>query len=373
MTALQWPGPALGQPVPPLPRRSLAPSPRKTRAGSAAAAPEPKPIPTAPHGAWAAAGSAARPSGWIRARPSSSPISRDPAPSRASGSPGRSVATSSCACTGTSRRTPRSRPRCRTSLPCLGQPRKATAGPLAQVSSLPIAVNPNQRLELLLADALPPPLPHHAREPAPGPAAALLLPGQLHPHRHSRRRRLLPTPNSGAPTPSPMARNSPSSPAFVDAAITSEHRSAGACWTTVGGARARSKFFLDGDSEFPTICGTGTEDYVGGAYDWMRGRRVTAPTPRRSWACTRSSSQTATDSPSIARHVPLPRPRSHRFQRDLRVTIQDLGFHPDRDFDGRGSLFMARQDDICSVAYWYQTLPTAALPARFRTDVSNPA
>src|SRR3984893_12180537 len=28
------------------------------------------------------------------------------------------------------------------------------------------------------------------------------------------------------------------------------------------------KFFLDGDSEFPTICGTGTEDYFGGAYDW---------------------------------------------------------------------------------------------------------
>ena len=51
-----------------------------------------------------------------------------------------------------------------------------------------------------------------------------------------------------------------------------------------------------------------------------------------------------------------------RFQSDLRVTIQDLGFHPDRDFDGKGSLFMARQDDICSVAYWYQTLPTAPFP-----------
>ncbi|HOV69504.1 MAG TPA: DUF2961 domain-containing protein, partial [Clostridia bacterium] len=29
------------------------------------------------------------------------------------------------------------------------------------------------------------------------------------------------------------------------------------------------KFYIDGDTEFPTICGTGTEDYVGGAYDWM--------------------------------------------------------------------------------------------------------
>ena len=26
------------------------------------------------------------------------------------------------------------------------------------------------------------------------------------------------------------------------------------------------KFFLDGDDEYPTICGTGTEDYVGGAW-----------------------------------------------------------------------------------------------------------
>src|SRR5215212_3503139 len=28
------------------------------------------------------------------------------------------------------------------------------------------------------------------------------------------------------------------------------------------------KFFLDGDQEYPTICGTGTEDYFGGAYDF---------------------------------------------------------------------------------------------------------
>jgi hypothetical protein len=28
------------------------------------------------------------------------------------------------------------------------------------------------------------------------------------------------------------------------------------------------KFFMDGDSDFPTICGTGTEDYFGGCYNW---------------------------------------------------------------------------------------------------------
>ena len=28
------------------------------------------------------------------------------------------------------------------------------------------------------------------------------------------------------------------------------------------------KFFMDGDTEFPTICGTGTEDYFCGSYDF---------------------------------------------------------------------------------------------------------
>ena len=28
------------------------------------------------------------------------------------------------------------------------------------------------------------------------------------------------------------------------------------------------KFFMDGDGEFPTICGTGTEDYFCGAYNF---------------------------------------------------------------------------------------------------------
>ena len=30
------------------------------------------------------------------------------------------------------------------------------------------------------------------------------------------------------------------------------------------------KFFLDGDGEYPTICGTGTEDYFGGAWGFFK-------------------------------------------------------------------------------------------------------
>ena len=28
------------------------------------------------------------------------------------------------------------------------------------------------------------------------------------------------------------------------------------------------KFYMDGDQDFPTICGTGTEDYFGGAWNF---------------------------------------------------------------------------------------------------------
>lgn len=55
-------------------------------------------------------------------------------------------------------------------------------------------------------------------------------------------------------------------------------------------------------------------------------------------------------------HIPDP----IRFQQDLRVTIQALGWRS----SGR---YLPLQDDIASVAYWYQTLPTApfsALPDR---------
>jgi hypothetical protein len=44
-----------------------------------------------------------------------------------------------------------------------------------------------------------------------------------------------------------------------------------------------------------------------------------------------------------------------RFARDLRVTIQALGWRQDRRY-------LPLQDDIASVAYWYQTLPTAPFP-----------
>lgn len=48
-----------------------------------------------------------------------------------------------------------------------------------------------------------------------------------------------------------------------------------------------------------------------------------------------------------------------RFEEDLRVTIQDLGWRTHIHGTGR---YLPRQDDLASVAYWYQTLPTNPFP-----------
>ena len=47
-----------------------------------------------------------------------------------------------------------------------------------------------------------------------------------------------------------------------------------------------------------------------------------------------------------------------RFDTDLRVTIQALGWRPDKE-----RRYLPLQDDIASVAFWYQTLPHAPLQA----------
>ena len=44
------------------------------------------------------------------------------------------------------------------------------------------------------------------------------------------------------------------------------------------------------------------------------------------------------------------------FHSDLRVTIQALGWRS-------GGRYLPLQDDIASVAYWYQTLPCQPFPA----------
>ena len=46
-----------------------------------------------------------------------------------------------------------------------------------------------------------------------------------------------------------------------------------------------------------------------------------------------------------------------RFETDLRVTIQAIGWRTEKE----NRRYLPLQDDIASVAYWYQTLPSAPL------------
>jgi hypothetical protein len=114
------------------------------------------------------------------------------------------------------------------------------------------------------------------------------------------------------------------------------------------------KFFMDDDGEFPTICGTGTEDYFGGAYNWdVDGRYTNFSTPFLGMHCfpTDDTYQSQRRFSLYRWHVMDP----IRFESDLRVTMQALGWREDRRY-------LPLQDDISSVAYWYQTLPAAPFP-----------
>ena len=118
------------------------------------------------------------------------------------------------------------------------------------------------------------------------------------------------------------------------------------------------KFFIDGDGQFPTICGTGTEDYFCGSYDFenqVTHQYETFTTPYaglcqviRSDGLYRALMRFGMYRWHIVDPV--------RFQRDLRVTIQALGWRS-------GRRYLPLQDDIASVAYWYQTLPTTPFPS----------
>ena len=117
------------------------------------------------------------------------------------------------------------------------------------------------------------------------------------------------------------------------------------------------KFYLDGDKEFPTICGTGTEDYFCGSYDFEN-----QETHEYEEFCSPYAGLNQVIRPDglYDSQTRFGMYRWHildpiRFQQDIRVTIQALGWRS-------GRRYLPLQDDLASVAYWYQTLPTAPFP-----------
>ena len=135
------------------------------------------------------------------------------------------------------------------------------------------------------------------------------------------------------------------------------------CWWGEG----EVKIYLDGDTNYPTICGTGAEDYAGAA--WGIGsffaREFGAPYIK-------------------GKHISFYRFHGHDpvyFSENIKVTIQQIGNDGSVDpltagdrpamdkfieaghyaKNSPGGNF-ERTDDVCSTAYWYQTLPTAPFP-----------
>lgn len=108
------------------------------------------------------------------------------------------------------------------------------------------------------------------------------------------------------------------------------------------------KFFMDGDKpDAPTICGTGTEDYFGGA--WCFGD--TYSTAFLGYPLWRKVEGEVPKHGLYRWHIPDP----IRFEKDLKVTIQALGWWPNMKYQ-------QLQDDIASVGYWYQTEPHGKFP-----------
>jgi hypothetical protein len=118
------------------------------------------------------------------------------------------------------------------------------------------------------------------------------------------------------------------------------------------------KFFMDGDKEFPTICGTGTEDYFCGSYGFMRPgteEYMEFSSPYAGMPQALKPDTNALKQPRFGLY------RWHltdpiRFEKDLRVTIQSLGWQS----EGR---YLHLKDDLASTAFWFQTEPHNAFPA----------
>lgn len=118
------------------------------------------------------------------------------------------------------------------------------------------------------------------------------------------------------------------------------------------------KFYMDGDEDYPTNCGTGTEDYFGGS--WSFAKQVDGKTVEQNY-CTPYMGYSYYSSHGELIHNDyhnddtMPQRGFYRwhiqdpicFDENLKVTIQQIGV-------GHRGLF-ERQDDV---AYWYQTAHT---------------
>lgn len=124
------------------------------------------------------------------------------------------------------------------------------------------------------------------------------------------------------------------------------------------------KFYMDGDTKFPTINGTGTEDYFCGSYDFDT--KLTSKDGAETSDYTEFSGP-YTGLPQVIKgdgHYNIAQRfglyRWHladpiRFEKSLKVTIQDLGWRHDWRY-------LPLQDDMATTVFWYQAEPHGPFP-----------
>ena len=125
------------------------------------------------------------------------------------------------------------------------------------------------------------------------------------------------------------------------------------------------KFYIDGDDPYPTICGTGMEDYFGGS--WSFAKQIDKKTIEQTYCTPYLGYPFYADKDDMVYsayhnddclpmrglyrfHIPDP----ICFEENLKVTVQQIGV-------GHRGLF-ERSDDLASVAYWYQKESAAKFP-----------
>ena len=131
------------------------------------------------------------------------------------------------------------------------------------------------------------------------------------------------------------------------------------------------KFYLDGDEEFPTICGTGTEDYFGGAWSFEHpeGTYARYSTPYLGMPQVIEPSGFHDNQQRFGLY------RWHLkdpicFDEGLRATVQALGFWTTAPGRER---YRPLSDDIASVAYFYAEAGSAPPPAELTLDELDPS
>ena len=124
------------------------------------------------------------------------------------------------------------------------------------------------------------------------------------------------------------------------------------------------KFYIDGDTKYPTINGTGTEDYFCGSYDFDTRKKNAAGVEEVNYTeyCTPYAGlhQVIKGDGHYSVSQRFGMYRWHitdpiRFEKDLKVTIQALGWRS-------GGRYLPLQDDIASTVFWYQTEPHNSFP-----------